>query len=297
MRKLTVLVLAVAVMLSVSVAGMQGQGIAVYASALVEESEPSPPPDKLFDRDEVNVGDVLAKGTVGEDGQCQVGDLLKDFGMTTTVPTDAPSDSPTKWWSVTVDESCQLVVNGKWEGALEDGPSFITEAQSSFQMGQNGPEIQAPNYRRGESDRLSANLSCKTSTHQAHMYGFGGSWDHLTNVEGNIYWCWDGSDAVIQSESGGCWGNSFMTWQWVVDSCPSPILDWGPTSTVRRLKWGDFHCSPSNQFPCNISNPDGYYHRLNNEITGGANGTASCIAWAQGDYVAGVTKTMVQGCS
>lgn len=124
---------------------------------------------------------------------------------------------PPKWWSVTIDENCRLVVSGKWEGALEDGPGLSTQSWPSH----DDLNLQDLTYYQDLADSLSTDGNpCKVTWHIAHMHGYPGPWDHLTHVEGAINFCYNGTAAVIDSHAGDCWGNNYGLWQRQYESQP-----------------------------------------------------------------------------
>ena len=64
-------------------------------------------------------------------------------------------------------------------------------------------------------------------------------------------------------------------------------------STVR----GDFHCSPDASFPCNLSDPDGYHHRLFARVAGYPSGHSGCTHSWDGHIVLGPEVEIVSGCT
>jgi hypothetical protein len=83
----------------------------------------------------------------------------------------------------------------------------------------------------------------------------------------------------------------------MVDACVRTLYIPGPASIVAREGRGDYHCDPINIFPCNISNPDGYYHSLYDQENGSGNGSSSCVFWYTGVIVSGVSRQILQGCN
>lgn len=82
-----------------------------------------------------------------------------------------------------------------------------------------------------------------------------------------------------------------------MDSCVLNSVNNGPSSVVWRTGQGDYYCSPTDTFPCSVSNPDGYYHSLYDREDGHVDGTSHCTYWYTGEIVLNVGREILQGCS
>lgn len=92
-------------------------------------------------------------------------------------------------------------------------------------------------------------------------------------------------------------GTSPGTWDWVVDDCIRDVYEPGPASVVRRGGRGGYHCTPVGSIPCNISNPDGFYHNLYDTEYDYSDGSSQCYLGSGGNIVEGVDNQILQDCS
>lgn len=195
---------------------------------------------------------------------------------------------------------CQVVVNAKWEGALDAGPEDVIEQLHKLLTTQTSlvyEETESSLANENGASTVLLTSGIKTSEQHVWMYGYGGTWDQLTHKKGKMTFSYNGSTATITSESGTCQGSSHGSWSWVVDGCVRDVYEPGPASVVRRGGRGDYHCTPASSFPCNLSNPDGYYHSLYETEYGYSNGSSICYLGSGGNIVAGVTRQILQGCN
>jgi len=242
--------------------------------------------------DEVEVGDIIAIGVRGEDGTC-------DFD-TIEVRTTAPGQNETQWLGIILDPRCQAVVNAKWSGSVDNGPQEIVNplmellpTASQLILEKSHTDTQNEGGASVAGDRAT-----KTSEQHVFMYGYGGTWDKLTHKYGKITFSYNGQSATIISQTGSCQGSKPFSWyEWVVDGCYLTSVNYGPSTVVWRTGRGNYHCDPSGSFPCNLSNPDGYYHSLYDDEDGHASGKSYCTFWWSGNIVAGARKQILQGCN
>ena len=252
----------------------------------------SSPPTNEINGNELVVGDIVVTGTRSEGDIC-------DFGAI-KVQTTAPGQGKTQWLGIVLDTHCQAVVNAKWVGSLEEGPQDVVKplldllaVASPLVSEQSGPDFVNKNEMS-----TSGVLATKTSEQHVFMYGYGGTWDKLTHKFGRITFSYNGQSATLSSQSGSCQGSKPFSWyEWVVDGCFLTSVNYGPSNIVWRTGRGDYHCEPPGTFPCNLSNPDGYYHSLYDDEDGHADGTSHCTFWWSGTIVAGVNREILQGCS
>jgi len=249
------------------------------------------PPQNEVRGDELVVGDIVAEGVRTKDGTCDF-DVIK-------VKTTAPDDGKTRWLGILLDTECRAVVNAKWEGSLETGPQDVVEPLLGVLPAASEPVPESPQPGLANNDDISTPgvRATKTSEQHVFMYGYGGKWDKLTHKYGRLTFSYNGQSATIISQYGSCQGSSPFPWySWDVDGCYTISVYYGPGSVVWRTGRGDYHCDPAGTFPCNLSNPDGYYHRLYDDEDGYANGTSHCTYWWSGNIASGVSTEILQGC-
>lgn len=267
------------------VTGIFGAAPVGAAPAAQAETGPGRPPVSAIkvNGDLAQVGAVAAPGRARADGECQ-------FDSPVHVRTTAPGQGTTKWVVLRVDQQCQLVVQAKWTGALTQGPVTVVEPLQRLLPTLQSTQSTAPGV-------LSSGT--KTSQQYVYMYGGGGTADKLTSIEGRITFSWDGTNASISSGSESCGASDPPGGhRWVVDSCGLQYQDGGPRDVVWRTSRGSYHCDPPGIFPCNISEPDGYYHNLYASEDGhGDTGLSHCDFWAEGYIVLGPGRDIWQGCS
>jgi len=204
-----------------------------------------------------------------------------------------------EWIIYSVDDACNLVVDARWFGAIQDAPEAFREMITKEEL--DGKWYVA---QRGEHhqigmiiDDINLSLNCETHKNTIRTYGYGGVVDKLTELTGWIVACRKGSGGFISgSSNGSCWAATWPpTWDWVIDSCVKygfELQSW----TVAGQQRGDYHCTPPSNFPCNLSNPEGYYHSLYLSQRVYASGTAYCTRSIGGNYVQGPWGYNLQGC-
>lgn len=242
-------------------------------------------------REELSVGEIIMEGAFLKDGSC----YISPFRVQTT-----SISSSSIWLGILLDEQCRVVVNAIWEGSLESGPPDVIKPLLQFLTTETTPlqeSSRSDNSITLGGSSLASPLASKTSEQHVYMYGYGGTADQLTHKRGKLTFSYNGVSATLTSESGTCQGSNHGSWSWVVDSCLRISYVPGPATTVLREGQGDYHCSPAGSFPCNLSNPDGYYHSLVDEEDGHANGISHCYFSYSGNIVAGVKRQIVQGCN
>lgn len=249
---------------------------------------------KEVNTDELKVGDLVGEGIRGVNDTCDFSALK--------VRTTAPGDGKTQWVGIKFNPQCRAVINAKWHGSLEEGPRDIIEPILKT-MPNMTPQVtqELPFVRTDGVPTLSATAGTKTSEQRVYTYGYGTPWfDVLTEQKGKITFSYDGTNAR-QSDIWwtSCWGadHSSLGWKWVVDSCSITSLNTGPSSVVWQTGRGNYHCDPAGNFPCNLSDPDGYYHSLYTDEDGHADGTSHCTYWYSGNIVLGPGREVLQGCS
>lgn len=256
---------------------------------------PSPvqaaPLPKQINADNLSAGDVVITG-VQQNEECR----FAPFEINTTVTANGDA----QWVGVEINSKCQVVVKARWNGAFEHGPSEVVQPLRNLLAlkSQSVPETpESLSMAPSLQSTSSLATTCKTSYQNVYMYGYGGSADRLTTKSGTLNYCYNGSSVWITSQNGGCSGSTLPTWRWVVDRCRTISTNYGPTSSyVYRNGDGNYHCSPTNVFPCNIPNPDGYYHTLSDGESAYPNGTSYCSYGYGGSIVLGVGRQILQGC-
>lgn len=232
----------------------------------------------------VAVGDVLKTGR-----RTRAGCLDLDITLVTTKP-----DRLGRWSIVSVSEDCKMTLLAKWSGDLTDGPKDVIntmspeawdDPSSSFHF--SGGGVTAPA------------AICKTNKQRVYTYGGGGpSLDKLTRIDHTVETCANGNTAWIPSLSGTCVATTLPLWRWVNDFCGTRFQNLGPTTgSAYHSMQGAFYCAPTNQPPCNISNPDGYFHDLISNVLVNPNGSITCSYTASGQWVFGPNRQILQGCS
>jgi len=198
----------------------------------------APDKSKAIDGEKLKVGDVVTIGT-------KTGDLCDypEFGI-------AIKGKPGKAVSIDLrsNPACHLIVHKK------------SEEPSS-----------------GESEESAQALS-RTARNWTWMYGWGGTWDKLTQVFQLMtfeYYILSGGNryARITSRSGSCW-TSFTGWS--IDACYSGSYTPGLALYVSSYWMGNFHWLIN------------YYHTLYNNITGDPYGNITCYGFFSGSIVSGV---------
>lgn len=249
------------------------------------------PPSQVINGDVVDIGSIVAEGINHGNGVCEFG--------TVTVRTTAPANGKTKWIGIIVDKNCRVIVNAKWHGSLREGPVNVVRPLRKALRSESVSIEEASQSQSQVKPTLFANspTACKDSSQHVYMYGFGGPGDQLTHKYGSIRFCYSGSIANLSNHGGSCSGSTEPTWSWKVDNCVIKSVVWGPAVFVYREGQGSYHCDPINIFPCNLSNPAGYFHSLTDHEDGYGNGVSHCSAVVNGTIVAGWGREVLQGCT
>lgn len=273
--------------------------LAVTSAISADTSAGSTDQPLALSTDQLSVGDLVVVGRPSSNSVC-------DFSDPVTITTSVPSDGPARWLGLTIDDQCRAVVSAKWNGEMSDGPAQVVDPLMSLTRTESEPVIaQGSTAEPSESVETSedggvgtaASFCNRTSEQHVYMYGYAGHWDQLTHLQGRMKFCWDNTKAWVSSHWGGCWGSDPPGgWQWLVDGCWRTKLISGPAWRVQVHHRGDYHCSPPNSWPCDISDPNGYYHYLYSEIWGDGDGTSTCLWTWSGRIAGGVGQNIVQGC-
>jgi len=244
-------------------------------------------PRELVDLDRAEVGDVVAQGAIGAEGIC----IIDQFKFNI----DAPGNGETSWSVIEFDEKCQILLAAKWDGLFQDGPEHIVNPEPGLHLTSALDEIAVK-----REDFQIVTSGSKASSQEVFMYGGGGTSDKLTKITSSATFSWNDVYAWVSSGGETCWGNTFFSpnWWWDVDYCESTYGDGTPGDPGAWFwGYGDFACRPTWVFPCSASNPDGYFHTLNNYLSSDQYGNASCTYWYSGNIVSGVTRNIIQGCN
>lgn len=247
---------------------------------------------KEINTDNYKVGDIVAEGTLGTDDLCN----FDDFKVSTT----APGDGKTNWVSIKFDRQCRAIIKAKWHGSLKEGPKDVIEPILNSMPAMTIQDTQEPVLPETNTVSLSATMGSKTSQQTVYTYGYGTPWfDVLTRQTSTITFSYNGTKA----QKSGSWYSSYWGadhsswgWKWIASGSPTS-LNVGPSDVVWMTARGDYYCSPTSSFPCNTSNPQGYYHSLYTDEDGHADGTSHCTFWKSGVVVLGPNRDILQGCS
>jgi len=224
------------------------------------------------------VGDVVARGALNGTSSCL---FAKTDGMSLGVG---------EWLALRVGTDCSVTVTDAWEGSLTDGPDRFRAISIDAESG----DATLPG-----SVAVTTATVCKTAQEHFFTYGFAGAAiDKLTHLWSSLTYCYNDSYVWGSSTAGsGCSGTPEPSWVWVVDWCgvTSQRL-YQNTSSVWNQWRGDYHCSVPASFPCNLSDPDGYYHSLWDQVKASISGHSTCTHWWSGHIVLGPEADIVAGC-
>ncbi len=259
-------------------------------------------PPVRVNRDRVRVGDVIATGVRNADGLC-VFDAIE-------VITETNPGGQGKFLATEANEDCELVVIGKWNGHLQDGPLDIVDPILNGSEGETveATESEGSQSRSGSGASRNSSSVPTLSNHQTRTseyvnwtYGYGGTsngGDELTSLYARLRYSYDFSTVWQEESYGSCWRETWTIpygWEWTMDSC----WKWTESSpsyvTVKKFE-GGFHCSdlPGGLNPCGGST--GYYHWLGVRIEGWFDGHSRCGSWISGSWVLGPATRVIQGC-
>ncbi|HKB28214.1 MAG TPA: hypothetical protein VKC59_04255 [Candidatus Limnocylindrales bacterium] len=225
------------------------------------------------------VGAVVARGAKDPDGAC-----FFDGGTAQELEFG-------RWVILRVSSDCVVTVASTWIGSLSEGPSALT-GPIVADLGDIAPASGA--------EVVSIATSCKTVKQHFFTYGFGGAaFDKLTHVWSSLTYCYTGFEVWGTSTAGSaCAGTNEPSWTWMNDLCIYSSQSLGESdSSVWSTVRGDFHCSPDASFPCNLSDPDGYHHRLFARVAGYPSGHSGCTHSWDGHIVLGPEVEIVSGCT
>ena len=228
----------------------------------------------------LHVGDVVARGALAGGAACSF------------VGTPELEQEPGEWVALTLSADCRATVTALWDGTLRDGPPNLAAIAEKI-------DVDTGAIKADSEPVAAAATVCKTAKELFFTYGGGGAaFDKLTYLWSSLTYCYTDTWVWGTSTSGsGCAGSDHGSWSWVVDWCliPSQRLTQS-TSSVWNQTRGDYHCTPSANFPCNLSNPDGYFHRLWDQVTAYPSGTSRCTHWWDGNVVLGPEAQIISGC-
>jgi hypothetical protein len=255
---------------------------------------------------------VIAVGSADRNGNCVFENLEAEITPT--------GDGATTWAAYAVRSDCVFVRDALWTGARTDGvlsvapqsllvdsvSPFSEEVFASDNSDSGTVEVErstAASGGVGDSYYL-ASTSCGTNEQLVYTYGGGGPvLDKLTQIKLRVDWCRQTSPASawITGYVGTCIALDqppSFGYDWIIDSCSAPNKNLGPVNGLAYVAGqGSFHCGPTNVFPCNLSNPNGYYHTLYNTVGKAANGSSHCSYSYTGQKVFGPNRSILQGCT
>lgn len=228
---------------------------------------------------ELQVGQIVARGARNGENAC-------DFSGST--PTTQSSGG---WLVMRVSDDCVVTVTESWKGNLHDGPARFASVDDEL------PAQESPTSGSGAS--IAAATTCKTAKQLFFTYGFGlAALDKLTKVWTSLTYCYNDSYVWGTSTTGSaCDGTPPGGWNWVVDQCvvSSQSLSQSQTSVWNERR-GNFHCNLPTTFPCYLSTPDGYFHRLWARVTAYDGGSSTCTNRWDGFVVLGPEMQILSGC-
>lgn len=196
---------------------------------------------KIVSYNDIKKGDIIATGKRNNSKDlCQVA-----FGTTITF---GPDEHGTKSIVTKVDDNCNIIVSEKNES---------TESIASS----SGAMI----------------TSLKSINEDYWMYGYGGTWDKLTEDTSAMTFGYDGSSAWSISGSGNCIPHSLTGW---VNTYCRAWIDPSSGDFTQYNVHGDFHW---------LNNY--YTHDLWTALDGRKSGSADCSYTYSGSIVSGTTHT------
>lgn len=267
------------------------------APAASSETPPDPnaPPTEVS-VDQKQVGAVLERGELSANGQACTFEGDRIFSTEKT--------GEEHWQVFEITDDCELVLAQRWIGTIADAPpgleevvERIIEAESNSEepSQERAPKLKTAGFVFG-GEFLAAE-TCQEHKQKLYTNGYGGPTDQLTKLYSGAGICTNGSTAEIEWHSRSCYAtNPPGSWTWVVDSCTTTSIKYGPASYVYKTDLGAFHCSPPGSFPCNLSSPDGYYHTMYARIRAWGSGTVTCDWWWGGQTVLGPYRQILLGC-
>ncbi|MBX3015396.1 MAG: hypothetical protein KF832_28005 [Caldilineaceae bacterium] len=247
-----------------------------------------------IDLDAISVGDVLDVDGIAISADDNNQDQCL-FPQNITIRTAAPIDNVTKWASILFNDDCNAIITSKWKDNSTNNQTIFSTGQDNIVI-----KIQPTSADELWSDEIvaaSPNISFETNEQYIITYGYPGAYDELTRHTERMTYTYDGKKAQISALGAYC---NAATWppgyDWVTDRCTIIGKNTGPSSIVSGSTSSSYHCDSPQAFPCNISNPDGYYHTLNSTIQGNNNGLSTCTFSMSGQIVRGPNRYLIQGC-
>ncbi len=196
---------------------------------------------KMVSYSDVKKGDIIATGKRNNSNEsCQV-----TFGATIHFE---PNEHGTKSMITKVDNKCNVIVSEKNESIESTSSAIVTPLSSQ-----------------------------KYITEDYWMYGWGGTWDKLTEDTSSMTFGYDGSRAWAVSSNGNCIPHSSTGW--VNTYCRAWIDPSSGDFTQNNVR-GDFHW---------IDNT--YSHTLWTALDGRKSGSADCSYVYSGSIVSGTAYT------
>lgn len=239
--------------------------------------------------DESSLGAVVARGIKSADQSC----VFSEDRYFSAVETGEE-----RWHALEVSDECDLILDHRWIGTLADAPLDLRDALNGIEEEETTPAPELKTAGLSWSFDVMAAETCREHRQRIYTYGGGGpTYDKLTRLENSAGICSNGSNAWIEWHTRNCYATDPPGgWTWVIDSCFTSAIKWGPASYVYKTDLGAFHCSPTGSSPCNISSPDGYYHTLYSRFRAWGSGSVICDWWYGGQVVFGPRQQILLGC-
>jgi len=173
------------------------------------------------------------------------------------------------------DEDCVVRVNNVID---QTDAATTPQARTERPMGVLAKFLQ----RAGDwlMPRLSAAFGPKRVTGYTWMYGYGGTWDMLSEERGFHDFSWDGDNAFTNYAYGYCEAHNSTDW-WN-NGCWIYAFNYNGTDIYRK-DYGSFFWAPYG-----VQGTHYYNHQDWQQRNADRFGNASCIGWYVGDIVNGV---------
>lgn len=97
------------------------------------------------------------------------------MGGRISVSPTAANDGITRWLGILINEECQVIVNAKWEGMLDEGPKLVIGRLRELAATETpliDEEIGSPSTKVSEASNVLLGSSTKTSKQHVWMYGY-----------------------------------------------------------------------------------------------------------------------------
>jgi hypothetical protein len=223
------------------------------------------------------VGDVVARGNRidrNRDGMRETCEA--DFGIRTP-----EMERGSYRVDLVADEDCAISI-----AHIEDNST--PPAQAATVVGP--PSLIARLFNRLAelvAPALSAASGPKRVTSYTWMYGYGGTWDWLSETRGYIDWSWDGAIAWTNYTYNYCAAHTVTYW-WM-NGCWYQSQTWNGANGVEQTVQGNYFWAPEGM-GTTPAGPHYYIHQVYNEMWGGKDGTSFCTGWYSGSIVYGVSN-------